>query len=227
MKVKQIKAANGYNYLDAPQKSPEWVKVRVGKVTASRLGDWLATSKRDGKPLKARLDYERELAYERQFNTEFSTYVTGAMALGIEYEPFMAEQYEKIYGVTVDTCGAFYNEHFVASPDRLVGDDGLLEIKVLGDASFAQVLDAGVPEAHYLQIQGQLLASGRKWCDYVAGNLDAKKVKVIRVEPDAETFKRIKASLPEVDGITNRYSDEGLYSFVDELKLTTDDQVWV
>lgn len=59
-----------FYYEPAPQRSPQWRAVRQGKIGASRLVDWLAVSKAKatmGKPLKARLDYEKELMFERQF----------------------------------------------------------------------------------------------------------------------------------------------------------------
>ena len=186
-----------YQRYDGMQRTQEWFALRRGKVTASRLGDWLATSKRDGKPLKARLDYERELMFERQFNVSFSKFVTAAMADGIVYEDVVAEQYAEHFGVKLRDGGAFYNEFFCCSPDRLVGDDGGLEIKVLGDASFADVLANGIPENYLLQCQAGLYTSGRKWWDFVAFNLNTMKMLRIRVEPDKEIFAKIDEAVQE------------------------------
>lgn len=201
-----------FEYLGAPQKSPEWFKARLGKVTASRLSDWMAVSKAKtgaGKPLKARLDYEKELMFERQFNTSFETYVNDAMQDGIDYEDFAARQYEKLTGSIVEECGCWYNDYFVASPDRVVYDqtplkvgdhptaEGLLEIKIVKDNTFTEVLTSGVPDKHMKQIQGQLFASGYAWCDYVCLNFNTKKFVVIRVEPDKEFFEYLELALKE------------------------------
>lgn len=189
-----------FEYLGAPQKSPEWFKARLGKVTASRLSDWLAVSKAKtgaGKPLKARLDYEKELMFERQFGVSFQTFVTDAMQEGIDYEDFAARQYEEATGNLVDECGCWYNDVFVASPDRTVGDDGLLEIKIVKDNTFTEVLISGVPDKHMKQIQGQLFATGRKWCDYVCLNFNTKQFVIIRVEPDTEFFEYLEIALQE------------------------------
>ncbi len=189
-----------FYYSGAPQRSPEWLKLRRGLIGASRLSDWLAVSKAKataGKPLKARLDYEKQLMYERQFNTNFEIYVNSAMQDGIDLEDFGRKQYEQITGNTALECGAWYNDYFVASPDRTVGDDGLVEIKILKDNSFTEVLIAGVPEKHWDQIQGQLWASGRAWCDYVAVNLNSKKVAIIRVEPDKEFHEYLAEAVQE------------------------------
>lgn len=179
-----------FQYSDAPQRSPEWLKLRQGKIGASRLVDWLAVSKAEktkGKPLKARLDYEKELMFERQFNTSFEVWVSSAMQDGIDLEDFGRKQYEAIKGVTVIEVGCWYNDYFVASPDRKVADDDAgIEIKILKDNSFTEVLFSGVPEKHWDQIQGQLWATGWAYVDYVAVNLNSKKVVVIRVLPDPE-----------------------------------------
>lgn len=184
-----------FKYSDAPQRSPEWVEMRVGKVTASRLKDWLATSKRDGKPLKSRTDYERELAFESEFKVPFTRFVTGAMEQGQQMEEFVKRQYEAKYNVIVRPVGCYHNESFVASPDGEIGEDGLLEVKWLYDTSFSEVLTSGVPADHMLQMQGQLWASGKKWCDYVAGNQNTGKFVVIKVERDEEMIKTIEESL--------------------------------
>lgn len=188
---------NKFEYSDAPQRSPEWVEIRVGKPTASRLKDWMATSKRDGKPLQARKDYEAELAFEVQFNTPFTRFVTRAMEEGTIMEDFIKRQYEKQMGVIVQPAGCYYNNYFVASPDGLVDGDGLVEVKWVYDKTFSDILVNGVPDEHMLQMQGQLWASGRKWCDYVVGNGNTNTFKVIRVERDEETIDRIRNSLKE------------------------------
>ena len=186
-----------FKYSDAPQRSPEWIETRVGKVTASRLKDWLAVSKRDGKPLKARADYERELAFEVEFKVPFERFVTDAMLQGQQMEEFLKRQYEEHYGVIVKPVGCYYSDAFVASPDGEISDDGLIECKWVYDTTFSEVLTEGVPGDHMLQMQGQLWASGRKWCDYVVGNQHTGKFVVIRVERDEEVIKAIEASLTD------------------------------
>jgi predicted phage-related endonuclease len=186
-----------FKYSEAPQRSPEWIEIRTGKVTASRLKDWLATSKSGGKPLKARLDYEKELAFEREFNVPFERFVTAAMQQGQLMEEFLKRQYEKQFDVIVRPVGCYYSDSFVASPDGEVDGDGLVECKWVYDSSFSDVLTEGAPEAHMLQMQGQLWASGRKWCDYVVGNQHTGKFTVIRVARSEEVIKAIEDSLKD------------------------------
>lgn len=205
-----------FEYSAAFQRSPEWYKLRIGKVTASRLADWLAVSKRDGKPLKARSDYEQELMFERTFGVSFENFVSSAMQAGIEFENFAKQEYHKATGNEVEDCGCWFNEYFLASPDGTIGKDGLVEVKILKDNSFTDVLVNGVPENHWKQMQGQLWASGRKWNDYVAANLNAKKIKVIRVLPDKEFFKTLEASVKEPISV-EPFSKEGVFDIVDKL----------
>lgn len=240
-----------FEYSGAPQKSPEWFAIRRGKVTASKLQDWLSVSKAKGKPgtpLKARLDYEKELMFERQFNTSFEVFVNDAMQDGIDYEDFGRKQYELITGNKCEEVGCWYNDWFVASPDRAVkaaldpegndSEDGLLEIKILKDNSFTEVLAAdpatshyyevegekgkktkvgtGVPEKHWKQIQGQLWSSKREWCDYVAVNFNTKKIVVIRVYPDQEFHDYLELAVPE-KLVTKEFALTNVFDIVGEL----------
>lgn len=210
-----------FEYFGGAQLSPEWFQLRIGKITASRLGDWMAVSKAKdgaGKPLKKRLDYETELMFERQFNVAYKNYVSEAMQDGIDYEAFAALQYEKIKKVKVEECGAWYNDIFMASPDRTIGKDGLIEIKILRDESFTDVLLNGVPDKHWKQIQGQLMASGRKWCDYVALNLNTKKIKIIRVEADKEFFEWLELVLKE-QLVVGKFDENQLFDLVDKPEI--------
>ena len=93
----------------------------------------------------------------------------------------------------------------------------------MGDASFADVLLNGVPSNYYLQVQGQLLASGRAWADFAVANLKTGKLKVIRVERDDTTIQQIADSLTELSDITV-YSEDGLYDFSQPAFVGTEDK---
>lgn len=205
-----------FDYFAGVQRSPEWFKLRLGIPTASRLGDWTAVSKRDGSSLKSRTDYEKELMFERTFGRAFEFFVSAPMQDGIDFEDFARRQYEQIKKVTAEPCGAWHNQFFMASPDSIVGDDGLLEIKVLRDNNFTAVLSEGVIDKHWQQIQGCLWASGRAWCDYVVINLSTHKVKIIRVLPDLEFHKKLEASVQEPLTVEPFSTDE-VFDFVGAL----------
>jgi hypothetical protein len=238
-----------FEYFAGEQRTKPWFDLRLGVPTASRLEDWLSVSKAKtgaGKPLKKRLDYEKELLFEKKFGIAFENYVNSAMQDGIDFEQFAIEQYQKIKNVTVVPVGAWYNEWFLASPDGGVADEGLVEVKVLKDNSFTDVLSAdpttthcietevvkdgktvkvkigtGVIEKHWKQIQGQLFASGRKWCDYIAISLSTQKVKIIRVYPDKEFHEYLELALQE-PLVVAQFSDDELFDFVDVLPEGTE-----
>jgi hypothetical protein len=222
-----------FEYFAGEQRTKPWYDLRLGKPTASRLEDWLSVSKAKtgaGKPLKKRLDYEKELLFERKFGIAFENYVNSAMQDGIDFEEFAVQQYMKIKNVHVVPVGAWYNDWFLASPDGGVADEGLVEVKVLRDNSFTDVLSAdkstthegtGVIEKHWKQIQGQLFASGRKWCDYIAISLSTRKIKIIRVLPDIEFHQYLELALQEPLVVAD-FSDDNLFDFVDVLPEGTE-----
>lgn len=190
-----------FHYDPAPQRSLEWLNRKRGKIGASRIGDWLAVSKAkatQGKPLKARLDYEKELMFERQFNASFNNYVNDAMQDGIDFEDFARKQFEQITGDTCEEVGCWYNEYMAVSPDRkIIGKDEGIEIKVVRDNTFVEVLMDGVPRKHYEQIQCQLLATGWKKIHYVCLNFTTRKVVIIEVLPDEEFQQYVLEAVQE------------------------------
>lgn len=199
-----------FRYSDAPQGSDEWVGIRVGRVTASRLGDWLAVSKRNGSPLAARTDYEEELAFERRFNIPFSRFVTSAMEDGMKMEPFLRAEYEKETKTEVETVGCYYTDNFAVSPDGLVGKEGCVEFKWMQDKSFSKVLAGEVSDSHYLQMQAQMFATQRMWCDYVVGNPNSKHMVIQRIKRDQATIERIVDSLDQAPSADSKVQATGI-----------------
>ena len=214
-----------FTYSDAPQKSPTWLGIKRGKIGASSLWRWLSVSKAKattGKPLKERLDYEKELLFERQFNTNFEVWVSGAMQEGIDFEDFAAKQYEKIKDVELLEVGCFYNDYFAASPDRkIVNVSAGIEIKILKDNSFTEVVMSGVPDKHWKQIQGQLWASKWDYVDYVAVNFNTKKVAIVRVLPDSEFHEYLELAVQE-QLVTEPFTLDNVYDIVGELPEGSD-----
>lgn len=228
MKIRVVKAPEGVEYDDSPQRSPEWLRIRSGRIGASDLSKWMAVSKRDGKPLKARLDKEREIAFEKAFGVPFSRYVTSAMQDGIDNEDYVREQYSAQTGNPVHKAGAFYDKWSVASPDGLVGDDGGIEIKWLQDSNWTLVVESGAPlPEHMYQIQGNLRLSGRKWWDYIAGNESTGRFIVIRVKRDEDMIASIGEAVKAVEHI-EPMNTEGLYQFTGVIPdvVTEQENVW-
>lgn len=210
-----------FEYYGGPQRAPEWYKIKRGRIGASSLWRWLAVSKAAktlGKPLKPRLDYETELMFERQFDTSFEVYVNSAMQDGIDYEDFAAQQYATIKGVTLEEQGCYYNDFFCASPDRkITGVNAGIEVKIVKDNTFTEILVSGVPDKHYKQIQGQLWGTGWDYVDYVALNFNTKKIVIIRVQRDEELIKYLELSVQEKLVVSEFQLEDRVFDVIGEI----------
>lgn len=224
-----------FHYNEAPQRTPEWYADRRGKIGSSSLRRWMSVSKAKatvGKPLKERLDYEKELIFERQFGTSFERYVNSAMQDGTDFEDFGRKQYEAITGKKLLEVGSWSNEYFVASPDRkVVGEENGIEIKILKDNSFLELL--GCKDAlgandqemldktttihkHWKQVQGQLWATKWEFVDYVAVNFDTKKVVIVRIYPDPE-FQQYLELIVQETFVETEFDLAGVHDIVGEI----------
>jgi exodeoxyribonuclease (lambda-induced) len=148
-----------------------WLAERCGKLTASQMHRALDFRK-DGKPGADRTKYQIELVAERLTQINVRHYVTPAMEWGIQTEPEAKAAYTAISGnqlhatgffdhPTIDMCGA--------TPDALVGKDGLLEVKCPTTHTFIDwKLGKEVPEERKPQLLVQLACTRRKWVDFFA-----------------------------------------------------------
>lgn len=152
------------------QGSPEWKALRCGKVTASRVADVVAKTKTGYSASRA--NYLAQLIAERLTGTAAETYSNAAMQHGTETEPEARDAYCFYQGVTVEQV-AFVPHPKIdqagASPDGLVDDDGLVEIKCPNTATHLEtLLGQAVPAKYIDQMQFQMACTGRKWCDFVS-----------------------------------------------------------
>jgi putative phage-type endonuclease len=152
------------------QGSEEWLKLRLGKVTASRITDVLAKGK-SGEAL-TREDYRYELVVQRLTGDPGESFTNAAMEWGTATEPQARIAYEAQADVFVEQVPFVLHptiEWFGCSPDGLVGKDGLLEIKCPSSKNHIKYLNAGKPPAKYVpQMQCQMAVTGRQWCDIVS-----------------------------------------------------------
>ena len=155
---------------DIVQGSPEWLAMRVGKVTASRIADLMAKTKSGWGASRA--NYCAQLVAERLTGMPAESYSNGAMQWGIEKEPLARAAYEFNQDCNVVQVAFVEHPRIVmsgASPDGYVGDDGLLEIKCPNTATHIETLLGGsVPAKYELQMQWQMACTGRSWCDFVS-----------------------------------------------------------
>lgn len=151
------------------QGTEAWAAARRGKVTASRVADVIKKTKSGYST--SRKNYAAQLLCERLTGKTAESFTNAAMQWGVEKEPEARTAYEFMKNVTVDLVGFVDHPSIAmsgASPDGLVGDDGLIEIKCCNTATHLETLMTGEIDPDYItQIQWQLASTGRKWCDYV------------------------------------------------------------
>jgi hypothetical protein len=185
------------------QGSPEWLDARRGIITASVVGRLItpATIKpADNVHTRA---LTAELAAERITGWTDDAYVSDDMERGHDVEPVAVGAYEKHYGVTVARVGFMVNDdlgfRIGYSPDGLVGDDGLIEVKSRRPKKHLQTILADeVPAENVAQCQAALFVSGRAWCDYVS-YCGGMHLYPIRVFPDERWFKAIAAAATDFE----------------------------
>ena len=152
------------------QRTEEWFEARMGCVTASRTADVMAKTKSGY--AASRANYMAELICERLTGERQGGFSSAAMQWGTETEPQARMAYEIITGATVVETGFVLHPEiagFGASPDGLVGDDGLIEIKCPNTATHIDTLLADkVPTKYIIQMHVQMLCTGRAWCDFVS-----------------------------------------------------------
>jgi putative phage-type endonuclease len=155
--------------IEVEQRSNEWFALRLGKVTASRVADLMAKTKTGYSA--TRENYMAQLVVERISNSQAESFTNAAMQWGTDQEPYARAEYEATQGAMVEECGFVSHptiEMAGASPDGLVGDEGLIEIKCPNTATMIDVLLTGVVASKYnTQMQFQMACTGRQWCDYV------------------------------------------------------------
>lgn len=149
------------------QRSDEWFAARLGHVTASMVHAVMA---KDG--LAVKTNYLYQLVLERMTGRREETFSSAAMQWGTETEPEARMAYELIADCDVEEVGMIHHptiEWFGASPDGLVGDNGLIEIKCPNSATHLRTVMTGhIDRKYILQMQTQMACTGREWCDFVS-----------------------------------------------------------
>ena len=196
------------------QRSEEWFQARLGKVTASRVADVLAKIK-SGESASRR-NYKIQLVSERLTGEKQETYINQAMQDGIDREFYAREKYVQQFG-EVEEVGFIQHPTLEAgaSPDGMVGEDGILEIKCpMGSTHTETLMTQDIPSKYIPQVQFQLLVTGRKWCDFVSYNPmfpEHLQLFVKRIEADPvyqkELESEVKQFLSEVDEVINKLKE--------------------
>jgi hypothetical protein len=188
------------------QGTEEWLRVRAGVATASRFKDVLTqpqtkVDKEAGKPSKTALTYAYELAGEILTGEPAEGFSTFHTRRGQELEPQLRSDYELLADTDVVQVGFVKRGRFGASPDGLVGTEGLVEFKThLPKLLIPMLLDGEFPEEHKAQVQGQLWITGRAWVDLCAYYPGLPMLKV-RAERDEAFIAELEQRLAAFDAL--------------------------
>lgn len=187
------------------QRTDAWVAARCGQFTASRASDLMARTKTG--PSASRQALLTELAIERLTGQPVPSYTNPAMQRGIELEGEARDAYAfsrlcAVEEVAFIVAGDLPNTG--CSPDGLVGEDGMVEIKC--PTNMAKHLDAIRSGAHAVeyrwQLQHQLMVTGRQWNDaasYHPAFPDGLQLAVTRVQRDEEAIAQLRAEIIKAD----------------------------
>lgn len=153
------------------QRSEDWFAARLGKVTASKVKDVMAKG-RGGAPSATRQNYMMQLLCERLTGKREEGFTSAAMQRGTDLEPIARSAYEVDKGVMTVETGLILHpkiEGFGASPDGLVGNRGMLEIKSPNTATHVATLQSGRHDPQYeWQMLAQMACADRDWVDFVS-----------------------------------------------------------
>jgi len=188
------------------QGSDEWRRLRLGKVTASCFSAVLSKGKGSA-PSKTRHSYMLQLAAEIITGEPQDNFTNKYMEWGNQCEPQARSMYEFDTSLEVEEVGFIeHNDHVGVSPDGMVGDSGMLEIKCPKTTTqIERYLAGNFPACYKAQVQGQLWVAEREWSDFVSFDP--------RINSSASFFKIRVDRDDEYIGLLR----DGVYKFVDEL----------
>lgn len=194
-------------YDNLEQGSEAWLKIRLGIPTTSNFGKIITPT---GRPSSQADKYLGECLTPYIFGRGQEFVKTHAMQRGNDLEPEAVAYYEHHTGVKTREVGFITSDcgRIGCSPDRLIGDDGLLEVKCPLENQHAQNVLSGKIDAKYIpQVQGQMLIAERSWCDWISYHPDAP-ASIVRVEADPEYQAKLADMLNTfVEKLGNQVAD--------------------
>ena len=177
-----------YNF---EQRTEDWYNIRKGKMTASNAETIIA----NGKGLET---YIYNLMAEYYSSAEKENYINADMQRGIDLEPEAKIEFQFYTGLGIKEVGCVeLNEYILASPDGLIGDDGLIEIKCPNDSIYFKLLLSNNIKPEYIaQMQMQMYVTDRQYCYFVSYNPNFEKSLYIKkINRDEEMIDKLKKGL--------------------------------
>ena len=173
------------------QRTPEWIEIKSGKMSASNVETIIA----NGKGLET---YIYNLMAEYYSSAEKENYINADMQRGIDLEPEAKIEFQFYTGLDIKEVGCVeLNEYILASPDGLIGDDGLIEIKCPNDSIYFKLLLSNNIKPEYIaQMQMQMYVTDRQYCYFVSYNPNFEKSLYIKkINRDEEMIDKLKKGL--------------------------------
>ena len=223
-------------YYDIQQGTPEWHELRRGVLTSTAIKTLITPTGKLADNDKTRA-HVYEVSAQRITGRTEDTYLSFDMMRGHTEEILARELYARHYA-SVTECGFITNDSlgFLVgySPDGLVGEDGLIEIKsAKAKIQVQRITDGVIPTEHYAQVQTGLWVTGRKWCDFISYS-NGMKMMVVRVNSDPDyhalieqAAKAFEAKVAEVIIAYDLNSDgmimaDYIEPITDEIQITTE-----
>ena len=178
-------------YYEVEQRSDEWFQAKKGKMSASNADIILA----NGKGLET---YIYSLMAEYFSNAEKEHYTNADIERGILLEPEAKIEFQFYTGLDIKEVGYVeFNEYILVSPDGLIGDDGLIEIKCPNDSIYFKLLLSNNIKPEYIaQMQMQMYVTDRQYCYFVSYNPNFEKSLYIKkINRDEEMIEKLKKGL--------------------------------
>lgn len=203
--------------LQMDQRTDDWFAARCGRVTASRVADVIARTKTGYSTSRA--NYAAQLVCERLTGQTEASFVNAAMQWGIDQEASARDAYCFRHDADVQEVGFVLHPTITlsgASPDGLVGDDGIVEIKCPNTATHIDTLLNGtIADKYVVQMQWQMACTGRQWCDFVS--FDPRLPEEMRLF--VQRVSRDETRIADLEHEVSAFIDE-INSTVDRLRAT-------
>lgn len=187
-----------------PQRDPEWYAIRCGKITASRIADIMAVTKSG--PSSSRKNYLAVIVAERLTGVPAESYTSAAMQWGIEMEAMARDAYRIFKSADVQEVDFVVHPSMAyagASPDGLVGSDGLIEIKCPNTSTHIEhLITRNIPQKYVYQMQFQMACTSRAWCDFVSFDPrlpERLSFSCVRVDRDDAMIETIESAVRKFD----------------------------
>lgn len=184
------------------QGDPKWLALRCGKITGSRFRAVMDIQKRTGHPNAARRKLIETLRQEIRTGVPEYTEPNEFMRHGTAMEPLARKAYEFLHDCVCDVPAFIAHralDYIGFSPDGLIGDDGMIEIKCpYVEARHTRTIESQqCPGEYWPQVQGGLWITDRPWCDFVS-YFPSISVEVVRVERDDRYIARLASECTKV-----------------------------